>query len=217
MALCRGKRKLCDDSERAFTTKRVKVEQLLSNLLLENDTTPIKYGISDFDLNPLLEFSDDKKWKKTFGIDSIISDKIFQGFKDKVLQGLAVIRYMLPITVLVLHFRLWIKRLFNNFVRKYNRNHPEKRQVSTFRNFYKIMAMVEDPKMNFTYANLFEIVIQENEIEAHSIMLKKSHTLDSKKVEEIRENESLAKECNYKYWDRMSEFPGDYEMEYALD
>lgn len=213
-----GKRKFrSDDSERAFSHKRVKVEQLLQNLLLDNSSSKTSDSTSQFNVNPLLDFSNERKRSRPTGIDSIISEKILLGYKDRVLAGMTLIRYMLPIAIIILHFHSWIKRLFNKFVSKFNRTHGGKRQVCTFRSFYKIMAMVEDPKINFTCANLFEVVLKENEIEANVLLMKKNHILNSKKLEEIREGESLARECNYKYWDRMSEFPGDIEMEDYLD
>lgn len=205
-----------DDSDIVFSNKRVKVEQLLLNLLLENNNEVPT--VTDFNVNPLIDFSNDliKKLKQT-GIDSMISEKIYQSYKNRVLEGLTMIRYMLPITVLILHFHIWVKRLFNNFIRKFNCNHPNGKQVGLFRSYYKIMAIVEDPKINFTYANLYDVVIQENEIEARSLIMKRDHKLDSKKIEELRESETLVKECNYKYWDRMNQFPGDIEMEDCMD
>lgn len=217
MAVYFGKRKhRLDDSEFAFSNKRVKVEQLLLNLLLENNNEVPT--VIDFDVNPLIDFSHDlrKKVKHT-GIDSMISEKIFQSYKDRVLEGMTMIRYMLPLTVLILHFHMWVKRLFNNFIRKFNRTNPAGKQIGLFRSFYKIIAIVEDPKFNFTYANLYDIVLQENAIEGRSLIMKRDSQLDSKKIEELRECESLAKECNYKYWDRMHQFPGDIEMEDCMD
>lgn len=217
MVVYLGKRKhRLDDSEIAFSNKRVRVEQLFLNLLLDNNN-----GIptaTDFDVNPLIDFSHElSKKRKHTGIDSIISEKIFQSYKDRVLEGLTIIRYMLPIAILILHFHMWVKRLFNNFIRKFNRTNPAGKQIGLFRSFYKIMAIVEDPKFNFTYANLYDIVLQENELEARSLIVNRDYQLDSKKIEELRESESLAKECNYKYWDRMNQFPGDIEMEDYMD
>lgn len=213
MAHIYGKRKHhYDEPDRVFSRKRVKVEHLLEKLLLEN-IDKVKEPVSEFDVNPLIDLGHDRKRKQVTGIDSEISQKIFQGYKERVLQGLVMIKYMLPLTVIVLHFHMWIKRLFNNFIQKFNRSSTGKRQVGMFRSFYKIMAMVEDPRINFTYANLIDVVLKESQIEARSLALRNSHHLDSKKIEEIREEESLARECNYKYWDRMSDFPEDIEME----
>lgn len=194
-----------DDSDRAFTHKRVRVEQLLEKLLLDGKAAA-KTQV-DYDVNPLLDFSDDRKRKKRPGIDSVISEKIRLEYKDQVLRGLTMIRYMPPITIIILHFHAWVKRLFNNFIRKYNRTHAGQRQVGFFRSFYKIMAMVEDPRIGLTYANLYDIVIRESEMETRMLVLKKSNKLDSKKIQEIRDEESLARECNYKYWDRMGDLP----------
>lgn len=214
MALIYGKRKHhYDDSDQVFTHKRVKVEHLLEKLLLENKLDKVEDPAAEFDINPLIDFGHNRKRKRARGIDSDISEKIFQGYKERVLQGLILIKYILPLTVLISHFHMWIKRLFNNFIRKFNRSHSGKRQVGIFHSFYKIMAMVEDPRTNFSYGNLIDVVLRESEIEARSLALKNSHNSDSKKIEEIREEESLARECNYMYWDKMSSFPEDIEME----
>ncbi|RKP29986.1 hypothetical protein METBISCDRAFT_17389 [Metschnikowia bicuspidata] len=203
-----------DDTESLFSNKRVKVEHLFEKLLLEN--TPEHSNKSEFDINPLLNLSNDRKRKRPIGLDSEISEKIFQKFKCRILKGLAMIRYVLPITVLIIHYQMWIKRLFNKFIRKFNRSHPERGRVGFFRSFYKIMAMVENPSIDFTYANLIEIVLKESEIEAYSLALKQSNKLDSKKIDEIKEEETLARECNYKYWDLMAGLSEDIEMEDSL-
>lgn len=127
-------------------------------------------------------------------------------------EGLAVGRWYIPAGIVILHFQRWVKRLFNRFVRRYNATHPDRAPVRTFRSYSKIVKFVYS-EVNFSLDDLRQVVMEENYREQRELTLRRNARENKRYIEEITEEESIAAESLYTYWDRFAEASGDIEME----
>ncbi|QBM86831.1 hypothetical protein METSCH_B00210 [Metschnikowia aff. pulcherrima] len=192
--------------------KRVRLESLLENLSLHNDPSP--HHTQALKINPLLDQAETQtKKRRATDLNSIILEKMAEAYKDRILQGLAISRYIHPFAIVIRHFQRWLRRLFNNFVRKYNERAKGLRYIKPFKSFAGIIALTNDPSVAFTYTDLLNIVLDENAIEAQRLRHKRDKNLDSKKLREITDEEELRRESSYRYWDRVSYVTSDIDME----
>lgn len=208
----RRKHRLSDDNPPNLS-KKIRLDTLLLNLTLDPDkprikpiARPYKYAI-----NSLVDSDNDSLRQSS--IDAYISEKIIQQFKDKILNDYALIRWVPPLMVIALSFQRWVKRLFNAFVRRFNDTHPDRKPIKRFSSYQKIIRLVQDPNVAFTLDDLANIVLEYNELERKKLALKKDKRADSKKVEEMHEEEQLARESRYAYWDRFGNIEHDVVME----
>ncbi|OBA20169.1 hypothetical protein METBIDRAFT_45413 [Metschnikowia bicuspidata var. bicuspidata NRRL YB-4993] len=187
--------------------KRARLETMLENLTLQGNAETSRKP--HFQVNPLIEpLEPEPKKRRTADLDTLILEKMAEAYKDHMLQGLAVVRYAHPVSVLVWHFQQWVKRLFNMFVRKYNQR-PGLRNMRPFRDFGRIMALTRDANVAFTYRDLLGIVLEENAIETQRLLRKREDRLGCQRLQEIKDEEELARESSYTYWDRVSALSGD--------
>lgn len=194
-------------------SKRIRLDTLMERLLLDAEERPRKLRI-----NPLVEIDTPLgRVKSTTRVDDLIGEKMAQAYKDHILQGYVLIKYTHPLTQIVRHFQQWVKRHFNTFVHKFNESNPHREQVPKFRTFRKIWALVECQPARLSYQELMEIVTRESAIEVGFLKMKQDRRLDYEKLQEIKDEEQLAKECSYKYWDRMPGISADVEMEVNLE
>lgn len=189
--------------------KRVRLEAMLESLSLGGS----RRASSPVYINPLAIHEKSQKKQKRNDIDSIISGKLYECYKQDLLRGFKVIRYKHPVAIIMWRFKSWIKRLFNVFITKYNRQNPHVQPMKTFRDYAQIMALVEDKKVNFSLADLLHIVVQESGLEVKAIERKREMSADSTKLQEIKEEEDVVKQCNYHYWDRLRTRPADVDMD----
>lgn len=197
--------------------KRVRLEVLLDHLSLDNEQ-PLPKRLRSYFINPLLH-SDGPNLETSNtsinGVDSLINEKLAEGYKNMLLEGLMLIKWRHPLMVVIVHFQTWVKRLFNAFVLKFNKAHSGRPPVKRFRLYSQITALVEDPRVQFTQGELLDIVAQENNLEQRVLAWKRDKHSTDKRLQEVKEGEALARECNYKYWDCMARFPQDVAMEDA--
>lgn len=209
---------LADDPCPSVSFKKVRLDTLLENLTLDsNPNRPIAKP-AKFTINSMLN-TDQEPPRKT-KIDSYISEKIMQEFTDKIHQDNALIKWMPPIFVITAHFQRWVRRLFNLFVKHFNESHPDRKPIRRFPSYLKVMQLVRDPHVAFTLDDLANILKEYNAIERKKLALKSDKRADSKKVEEMHEEEELAKDINYAYWDRFSNLHENVVMDggiYTLD
>ncbi|SGZ47070.1 CIC11C00000003272 [Sungouiella intermedia] len=207
---------LSEDPEPPISVKKIRLETLLQNLTLE-PTRPIAKP-AKFSINTM--FNSEQDSPRQSRIDSYISEKIMQEFKDKLYQDNALIKWVPPFLVITAHFQRWVKRLFNMFVKRFNEHNPHRAPIRRFPTYLKIIQLVRDPNVAFTLDDLANILKEYNLIESRKLALKKDKRADSKKVEEIHEEERIARETKYAYWDRFSNLREDVVMEegiYGLD
>lgn len=198
------------------TRKRIRLDTLLKNLSLDDHKIAVPKG-ARFRVNPLLGSTDpDDSKKKRTRIDEIINERIIDEYNTKMLEGLVLIKWEQPLFVIMKHFHLWVKRLFNNFVKEYNRSNPGRKPVPRFRDYRKIIALVSDPSVLLTWTDLWNIIKRQNASERRNLEFKKDKRLDSSKLQEIRDEEDIAKDCKYTYWDRFASVPQDMDMD-AVD
>lgn len=194
--------------------KRVRLESMLEKLSLHNEPEAFCQQKPRYQVNPLVDSQEPQvKKRRTADLDSIILEKMAEAYKDHILLGLMLIHYCHPLAVLVRHFQVWVKRLFNFFVRKYNERNGGVRRMRPFQSFSRIMALTRDSNVAFTYGDLLQIVLEENVLEAQRLQAKKDKTLDSEKLREIKDGEELVRESRYTYWDKVSKLSPDVDMD----
>lgn len=212
-----GKRRAHDGSEQG--SKRVRLDKLLSKLSLEPETSnenPATIKSPSLDINPLLDFTDEERKPKST-IDLYISERLIATMQEKAKEGLAVGRWYIPAGVVILHFQRWVRRLFNNFVRRYNALHPDRPPVSQFKNYSKIVKLVTSPDVNFTIEDLRQILADENAREQYALLQRRQNRESKKHIEEIKEENSIFAGASYNYWDRFSQVNVDFDMELSAD
>lgn len=212
------KHRLVEDPDPPLSFKKIRLDTLLQNLTLEPSPHRHLAKPAKLTINSML--NTDQEYPQRSRIDSYISEKMMQEFKDKIHQDNAVIRWMPPIMVITAHFQRWVKRLFNMFVKHFNESHPDRKSIRRFPTYMKIMQLVRDPHVAFTLDDLAGILREYNAIERKKLALKRDKRADSKKVEEMHEEEELAKGTSYAYWDRFRNLQDEVMVDgdmYVLD
>lgn len=220
------KYRLSDDLEPAV--KRTRLDSLLENLSLDSEILdktkrpslhsqnglrqPETERKPQFSVNPMVDPTQPGKTS----IDSYISEKLFEGFKERFYLEHAVIRWVPSLVIIAYHFERWVRRLFNQFVRRFNENHPDRPPVKRFTSYAKIVRLVQDPSASLTVEDLWNILMESNKLERKKLALKRDKRSDSKKVEEMHEEEQLSRESQYGYWDRFRDFGTDVVMEESV-
>lgn len=189
--------------------KKIRLDSLLLKLSISKEEE------KPFDINPLLSLDnyDLPRKKKQPVMDTYLSEKIMQGFKDKLLADLAVGHWYLPLGLIAYHFQRWVRRLFNAFVRQYNSWHPNKKPVRPFRDYFKIMQLVRLPEARFSVDDLWGVVTEQNQIEQRTLARRKELRSKTKELEELNEEELAFRSSKYAYWDRLAQISEDLEME----
>lgn len=208
----RRKHRMTDDLEPPHrSTKRVRIDQLLLQLSLDGKPVP-KEPIAEFSINPLVEtFENDKRKKPS--LESYISGKMMDEYCEQIKSNMAISRYFQPRALVVYHFQLWVRRLFNAFVRLYNLSNKTRKPVKLFKSYFSIVWLVQDPTVQFTMEDLCNILQQQNLIEQQKLALKKDKRMSDKRLEEIYDEQKILQECNYLYWNRFAKIHQDTEME----
>lgn len=215
------KRQLEDDTE--TTSKRVRVEQMFKNLRLSSDEprqmkVPKNLKSDSFVINPLAasgKLGADEPPKSR--IDTYISEKIINSFKNKLHKDFAVGRWFIPIGLIVIHFQRWVKRLFNAFVREYNSMNTGGSRVRPFKTYAKIIQLVQSHTTNINMEHLRQILIEQNIKEQKALRKKYKKKEEQSKVEEINEEITASNESKYTYWDQFRKDAQDMDMEVLLD
>lgn len=183
------------------TAKRVHLDVLFDGLLLRDEVpkkTPTKCVI-----NPgikLTKYSVGKPSRDTSTpVDSFIADKLREHFHHVMQAGSSVIRWYLPYVLIVYLFQQWTLRLFNRFLRRYCHRHGVK--FRAFKFYDKVLGLVANPQVQFTYEDLKSILSQENELEMLRLRFDRTQ----------HEEEQLL-DIKYNYWDRLEV---DLDMEEA--
>lgn len=187
--------------------KKIRLDTLLERLTLE----PKSKIRPSYTVNPLLEKN--TKGEKRVTIDELISERIIKEYQNKVLEDYAVIKWVLPLYLIMFHFQRWVKRLFNNFVREFNESNPQRKPVRLFRDYGKIMSLVHDPQVQLSARDLGSILSTQNAAERRKLQLKNDKKMDSARLQEIHDEEQLARECKYTYWDKVASLPEEDGME----
>lgn len=211
-----GKRKshhLSDDIDSPQchrSNKRVRIDHLLLKLSLNGEKTK-NVSPSKFTINPLVESYENPPKKPS--LESYISGKMMDEYCSQYDKNLALWRCFLPRSLVFYHFQLWVRRLFNSFVRVYNeRSHPRK-PMKPFKSYFSVLWLVQDPTVQFTMDDLWHILRQQNLVEKEKIALKRDKRISDKRLEEIKDEQKLGEECDYQYWNRFSKLQRDIEMD----
>lgn len=236
-----------DDNENSYDLekngKRIKLDNLLLELSLDENTTnhePKKTTTqlfienkssklshqSDFVVNPSLNLKSYSVYKKSSSppatinspnINSYVMERLVQHFHTVYNSKSALIQYYKPHFVLSYHFENWVIRLFNRFIRKYNKR-TNGVQIKKFTFYSKIMNLINLKDINFTFNDLLHILEQEYKLEALRLNKKRKN----KKVKDSTTDEAddkIFESIKYNYWDTLREVNKDFEMidELSLD
>lgn len=190
------------------SSKRVRIDQLLLKLSLNGEKT-ITDPNPEFTINPLVDTYEKPRKKTT--LESYISSKMMDEYYSQYDQKMAMWRCFQPKSLVLYHFRSWVRRLVNSFVRVYNERTQSRMKL--FKSYLSVLLMVQNPNVQFTMDDLWHILLQQNLIEQEKLALKRDKRINDKRLEEIYDEQKLGEECNYQYWTRFSNLHKDLEME----
>lgn len=191
--------------------KRIKLDSLLENLHLDEPPRK-KPHRREPKFEPVVESVKFIPTSSKSAIDNLVAASMLESYHIQMAKDLALLRWVPFPVILGLHFQRWVKRLFNAFVRRFNANNSDRKPVPYFRTYEKIMRLVNDPNSGFTFYDLRQVLKEQNIREQHYLELKRDKKVESRKLEEIREDEQLSRKVKYNYWDRFADVVEDSEM-----
>lgn len=192
------------------SNKRVKIDQLLLKLSLDGENVKSS-PVSEFSINPLVEVYENQPKHPT--LESYISGKIMDEYCFQYNQNSALWRCFLPRALVVYHFQMWVRRLFNEFVRLYNESNKGRKPMKLFKSYFSVLWLVQDLSVQFTMEDLWHILRQQNLVEKEKMAFKRDKRKTDKRLEEIYDEQKILEECNYQYWNRFSKLHRDTEMD----
>lgn len=219
--------------------KRMKLDNLLLELSLNDegrnqknrrtthafieDKVTKKSQETDYVVNPSISLKPYSIFKKSSSpttpttypsVNSYVVEKLVQHFHTIYNSKSALILWYNPHFLLIYHFEVWVLRLFNRFIRKYNKR-SESKPIGKFKFYSKIMNLVHLDHVQFSYDDLLHILDQETKLEAIHLKeksdarkndtkskLSKSSTKDDKHFENIK----------YDYWDTLRDTNSEVDM-----
>lgn len=146
-------------------------------------------------------------------IDDYLTHKMMQDYSTMVNSSGQIIPKYQPELLVIYHFQKWVTRLFNRFLAKYNRINDTK--IPKFKNFFKIITVIQSHQYNFSYKDLFDVVFQESELELKAVIDRLSRPKSA--LEEIEEESVTFNDIKYNYWDTIQGLDVDIEMEEGQD
>mmetsp|Transcript_1462 Transcript_1462/g.1458 ORF Transcript_1462/g.1458 Transcript_1462/m.1458 type:complete len:237 (+) Transcript_1462:202-912(+) len=185
---------------------------------IENKSSKLSQN-PDFVVNPSLNLKSYSVFKKSSSppttinspnINSYVMERLAQHFHTVYNSKSALIQWYKPHFVLSYHFERWVIRLFNRFIRKYNkRSNGAKIKQITF--YSKIMNLINLKDINFTFNDLLHILEQENKLEALRLN-KKRKNREEKELPIDETDDKIFENIKYNYWDTLREVNKDFEM-----
>lgn len=233
-----------EDNENSYDLakngKRIKLDYLLLELSLDEDATDIESRNtthpfieskslrlsqqSDYVVNPSINLKTYSVFKKSSSPTATISspnsyvmEKLVQHFHTVYNSKSALIKWYKPHFVLSYHFENWVLRLFNTFIRKYNKR-SNGNPIKQFNFYSKIMNLISLKDVHFTYKDLLSILEQENKLEILKLNRKRRNRHYKKQDDTSIDgtDDKNFENLKYNYWDTLREVNKDFEMIDAL-
>lgn len=227
-----------DSYDLAKNGKRIKLDNLLQELSLDDDDIDVKSKKAthsfieskasklsqqtDYVVNPSINLKSYSVFKKSSSppptinspnINSYVMEKLVQHFHTLYNSKSALIQWYKPHLILSYHFENWVIRLFNRFIRKYNKR-SNGIPIKKFKFYSKIMNLINLKEISFTYNDLLLILEQENKLEELKLN-RKGKIRDYNKEKDSYTDEKDDKtfeNIKYNYWDTLRGVNKDLEM-----
>lgn len=135
----------------------------------------------------------------TTSIDEYLTKKMMDDYKSMLHTNGQIIQKYQPEVLVIYHFQKWVTRLFNRFIAKYNRINGTK--IPRFQSFFKIINVINSQQYNFSYSDLFEVVLRESDLELKAVTARLSKPKTA--LEEIEEESLTFNDIRYDYWDSI--------------
>ncbi|CAG88620.2 DEHA2E23804p [Debaryomyces hansenii CBS767] len=227
-----------DSYDLAKNGKRIKLDNLLQELSLDDDDIDVKSKKAthsfieskvskssqqtDYVVNPSINLKSYSVFKKSSSpqptinspnINSYVMEKLVQHFHTLYNSKSALIQWYKPHLILSYHFENWVIRLFNRFIRKYNKR-SNGIPIKKFKFYSKIMNLINSKEISFTYNDLLLILEQENKLEELKLNRKrKIRDYNKEKDSDTDEKDDKTFEnIKYNYWDTLRGVNKDFEM-----
>lgn len=227
-----------DSYDLAKNGKRIKLDNLLQELSLDDDDIDVKSKKAthsfieskasklsqqtDYVVNPSINLKSYSVFKKSSSppptinspnINSYVMEKLVQHFHTLYNSKSALIQWYKPHLILSYHFENWVIRLFNRFIRKYNKR-SNGIPIKKFKFYSKIMNLINLKEISFTYNDLLLILEQENKLEELKLNRKrKIRDYNKEKDSDTDEKDDKTFEnIKYNYWDTLRGVNKDFEM-----
>lgn len=218
--------------------KRIKLDNLLLGLSLDegiNKTpsnklthsfieskSPNQLLQSNYVINPNIKLKPYSVFKKSTSpslpnnvpsINSYVAERLLKHFHTIYDSKSSLIRWYKPYFLILYHFHNWVLRLFNRFIRKYNKKFSGK-PIRGFNLYSRIMDLINLKDINFTYDDLSNILAQENKLEALKInkRINERNNRKTGNIEIIDEDNIDYEKIRYNYWDSLQGVNKDLEM-----
>lgn len=225
-----------DVTTRKKGTKRVKLENLILNLSIEekerqeNEMVPRK-EVTNYHGTPRssdlkLKFSKLNSLKKNDPLDDIPS--VLAAFANSNLDSDVarmlqmyherqryfsnrLLKWCHPICVVIFHFHNWCLRNVNSFVKKYNERNPVDK-IPIFRTYERLENYLKLKRKAIKTEDFWTIVLYENLNEQKALLQKRRNKDDKESTDASFEQlEEELGDVRYNYWDRNTE--NDIDME----
>ncbi|RLV90916.1 hypothetical protein JA1_004213 [Spathaspora sp. JA1] len=226
-----NKRKAIDGVEGDDVTKRLKLDALFDDLSISDTThsfihrkdksstkTQVNYiinpniksvpygGIAKKSVNSQQQGAGSTS---SHNLDTFLSERLNEHLREMISSQMSLIPWYDYRFLIVYRFHRWVIRLFNRFVKGYNRRTQQ--TIPRFKSFDSILNLVNNNSI--TLAQLFDIVLQENQIELVRLRNKFEKLQLRRESKKRQEEINIEKDIRYNYWDNLKlDHSNDYEM-----
>lgn len=169
-------------------TKRMRLEDLF-DLLSIDESDDHEYDIPDY--------------LASSAFDNYIQNRINKEYTEEIEKSYQLIKWFNPRVLLIYRWQMWMVRLFNRFIQKFNEKNGTR--LPRIKRYDKIIRLVANGQL--TRDELVNIIAQETNLELIDIRrrrLRRQRKDEKAKIQEF-------KDLLYNYWDNLG-IDRDIEM-----
>ncbi|CAN3373340.1 hypothetical protein DIURU_001285 [Diutina rugosa] len=169
-------------------TKRMRLEDLFDSLSID-ESDDHEYDIPDY--------------LASSAFDNYIQNRINKEYTEEIEKSYQLIKWFNPRVLLIYRWQMWMVRLFNRFIQKFNEKNGTR--LPRIKRYDKIIRLVANGQL--TRDELVNIIAQETNLELIDIRrrrLRRQRKDEKAKIQEF-------KDLSYNYWDNLG-IDRDIEM-----
>lgn len=170
------------------STKRMRLEDLFDLLSIDE---PDDHGY------------DIPEYLASTAFDSYIQNRINKEYTEEIERGYQVIRWYNPRVLIIYRWQMWMIRLFNRFIQKFNEKNGTR--LPRVKRYDKIIRLVTTGQL--TRDELVNIIAQETNLELIDIRHRRHKRQRKDEKAKVQEFKDLL----YNYWDNLG-IDRDIEM-----
>ncbi|KAG7193806.1 uncharacterized protein KQ657_000499 [Scheffersomyces spartinae] len=192
-----------EDYELNVGTKRVRLESIFESLKLDEQSSRSKGDeikpVIRYDVNENMAVGETNNIYPS-GSSAYVAKRMLSQYQEMMQSRHQLIRPYNGQLMIAYRFQLWVVRMFNKFIRRYNESHQTR--IRPLQSYYKLMTLVDQQQI--TMEEIMRIVLKENAIELQRLQLK---------FDKQSSSDSLDQSClHYNYWVRNNVDLGDIDM-----